>query len=117
MLWSTTQKAARHTSTFRVTASRTAPLTYQWQKNGVNISGATSASYTTPVTTTVDSGSTFDVVVNNAKGSATHFNVSSHCESDSAVDLPVAEERREHQRSDVCELHHPSYDHGRQWLD
>jgi len=42
------------------------PLTYQWQKNGANIAGATAASYTTPATTTSDSGSTFDVVVTNA---------------------------------------------------
>jgi len=54
-----------------VTASGTAPLSYQWQKNGVNIAGATSASYTTPVTTTADSGSTFTVVVSNSVGSVT----------------------------------------------
>src|SRR5260221_562738 len=62
---------AGQTATFTVTASGTAPLSYQWQKNGVNISGATVASYTTPVTTTGDSGSTFDVVVSNTKGSMT----------------------------------------------
>ena len=59
---------AGQTATFTVTASGTAPLSYQWQKNGVNISGATSASYTTPATTTADSGSTFDVVVTNSAG-------------------------------------------------
>ena len=32
--------------TFTVTASGTAPLAYQWQKNGVNVSGATSATLT-----------------------------------------------------------------------
>src|SRR5260221_498732 len=72
----TTQPASQtitagQTATFTVTASGTAPLSYQWQKNGVNISGATGASYTTPVTTTGDSGSTFDVVVSNTKGSMT----------------------------------------------
>jgi len=62
---------AGQTATFSVVASGTAPLSYQWQKNGVNIAGATSASYTTPATTTADSGATFDVVVTNTAGSAT----------------------------------------------
>src|SRR5437660_1095842 len=52
-------------------ANGTAPLTYQWQKNGTNIAGVTSASYTTSATTTSDSGSTFDVVVSNSAGPAT----------------------------------------------
>jgi hypothetical protein len=52
-------------------AAGTAPLAYQWQKNGANIAGATSASYTTPATATTDSGSTFDVVVSNTAGSVT----------------------------------------------
>jgi len=59
------------TSTFNVVATGTAPLNYQWQKNGTNITGAASASYTTPATGTSDSGSTFDVVVSNAAGAAT----------------------------------------------
>src|SRR5258708_20887074 len=57
--------AAGQTATFAVVASGTAPLSYQWQKNGVNIAGAPAASYTTPATTTSDSGSTFSVVVTN----------------------------------------------------
>src|SRR5207302_8117054 len=43
---------AGQTASFAVTANGTAPLSYQWQKNGANIGGATSASYTTPATTT-----------------------------------------------------------------
>src|SRR5215472_580057 len=62
---------AGQTATFSVVASGTAPLSYQWQKNGGNISGATSSSYTTPSTTTSDSGSTFAVVVSNTAGTAT----------------------------------------------
>jgi hypothetical protein len=65
---------AGQTATFGVAAGGTAPLSYQWQKNAVNISGATSASYTTPATTTSDSGSTFDVVVSNLAGSVTSAN-------------------------------------------
>src|SRR5205823_4838483 len=62
---------AGQTATFAVTATGTAPLSYQWQKNSANISGATSASYTTPATTASDSGSTFKVVVSNSAGTAT----------------------------------------------
>ncbi|HEV2195107.1 MAG TPA: immunoglobulin domain-containing protein [Candidatus Acidoferrum sp.] len=62
---------AGQVATFSVAASGSAPLSYQWQKNGVNIAGATSTSYTTPATTTADSGTTFRVLVNNSAGSAT----------------------------------------------
>ncbi len=72
----TTQPASQsvktgQTATFSVTASGTAPLSYQWQKNGVAIGGATSASYTTPATTAADNGVQFIVVVTNSVGSAT----------------------------------------------
>ncbi|MEP7243833.1 MAG: immunoglobulin domain-containing protein [Gammaproteobacteria bacterium] len=59
------------TATFSVAASGTAPLTYQWSKGGVAISGATSSSYTTPATTAGDSGSSFTVVVSNSAGNVT----------------------------------------------
>ena len=62
---------AGQTASFSVTASGTAPLNYQWKKNGAAISGATAASYTTPATTSADSGAQFSVVVNNASGSVT----------------------------------------------
>jgi hypothetical protein len=58
-------------ATFSVLASGTGPLTYQWQKNGAAISGATGTSYTTPATTTSDNGAKFVVVVRNAAGNAT----------------------------------------------
>lgn len=59
------------TATFRVIATGTAPLSYQWQKNSANISGATSASYTTIATVASDNGATFDVIVGNSVGSQT----------------------------------------------
>ena len=62
------------TATFSVVANGTAPLSYQWRKNGAAISGATSSSYTTPVETISDSGATFSVVVSNTAGSVTSNN-------------------------------------------
>jgi hypothetical protein len=59
------------TATFSVVATGTAPLAYQWQKNNTNISGATSASYTTPATVAGDNAATFRVVVTNSAGNAT----------------------------------------------
>jgi len=60
---------AGQTATFRAAASGTAPLAYHWQKNGVNVVGATSATYTTPATTSADNGSRFQLVVTNSTGS------------------------------------------------
>ena len=54
------------TATFSVVAAGTAPLTYQWQKNNVNISNATASSYTTPATVLGDSGAKFRVIVTNS---------------------------------------------------
>ena len=62
---------AGQTATFSVTATGTAPLSYQWMKSSTAISGATSASYTTPATATSDSGSSFTVKVSNSAGSMT----------------------------------------------
>ena len=66
-----TTVTAGQTATFSVAASGTQPFTYQWQKNGAAISGATASSYTTPATTTADNGSKFTVVVSNSAGSST----------------------------------------------
>ncbi|KPQ45106.1 MAG: Carbohydrate binding domain protein, partial [Candidatus Methanoperedens nitroreducens] len=59
------------TAIFSVAATGTAPLTYQWQKNGTNIPGATGASYTTPSATLSYNGAAYRVIVTNAKGSVT----------------------------------------------
>jgi hypothetical protein len=63
--------AAGQTATFSVTAAGTGTLAYQWNKSGAAIGGATSASYTTPATTSADSGSQFTVTVSNAAGKVT----------------------------------------------
>jgi regulation of enolase protein 1 (concanavalin A-like superfamily) len=62
---------AGQTATFSVTATGTAPLSYQWQKAGANISGAMSSSYITPATTMADNGSSYRVIVTNTAGSVT----------------------------------------------
>ena len=56
--------------TFTVAAGGTAPITYQWQKNGSAITGATSASYTIASAQASDSGA-YTVVVTNPGGSLT----------------------------------------------
>ncbi len=43
-------------------------INYQWQKDGVDIPGATSSTYTTPATSLGDNGSIFRVVVSNTNG-------------------------------------------------
>jgi Immunoglobulin domain len=63
--------APGQTATFNVLANGTAPLSYQWQKNSVKISGATLPTYTTGATTSADNGEQYRVVVSNASGSAT----------------------------------------------
>ena len=72
----TTQPASQtvtagQTASFTVAATGTAPLSYQWNKNGTAITGATSSTYTTPATTNSDSGAQFTVVVSNTVGSVT----------------------------------------------
>ena len=56
--------------TFTVSATGTAPLSYEWMKGGVNISGATTATLTLSSVTTASAGS-YTVLVSNSAGSAT----------------------------------------------
>jgi glucose/arabinose dehydrogenase len=58
-------------ATFSVAASGATPHSYQWQRDGVDIAGANSASYTIPSTTLADSGARFRCIVSNALGTAT----------------------------------------------
>lgn len=53
---------------FSVEADGTAPLTYQWERNGTVIAGATAATYSTPNTTLSDDGASFTVKVVNPLG-------------------------------------------------
>ncbi len=72
----TTQPASQtvevgQTATFTVAGTGTAPLNYQWQKNGVDIPGADGASYMTPPATLPDNGAVFRCIVTNPGGSVT----------------------------------------------
>ncbi|GAB2588390.1 hypothetical protein GCM10027190_41630 [Spirosoma areae] len=60
--------------TFSVSASGTPAPAYQWQRNGVAISGATSVSYVIPAVSPGDNGAVFKVVVSNTAGSVTSNN-------------------------------------------
>jgi hypothetical protein len=62
---------AGQTATFNVIAAGTAPLNYQWQKNGMPISAATLSTYTSPATTASDDATSLAVVVSNSAGSTT----------------------------------------------
>ena len=59
-----------HAATFSVVAKGSS-LSYQWQKNGTNISDAIGSMYTTPLTSMDDNGATFRVIISNAAGSVT----------------------------------------------
>jgi autotransporter-associated beta strand protein len=54
----------------RVVATGSAPITYQWRKNGANIPSATAASLALLAAQPMDSGS-YDVVISNPVGSVT----------------------------------------------
>ena len=58
-------------ATFSVVATGDAPLNYQWLRGGVDIGGATAASYTLASATLADSGAAFSVRVGNSAGSVT----------------------------------------------
>jgi len=60
---------AGQTATFSLVATGVPAPSYQWYKNGASIGSATSSSYTTPVTTSLDNGTSFYCQVSNVAGS------------------------------------------------
>ena len=58
------------TATFSVTATGSG-LSYRWQKNGADISGAISSSYTTPAVSATDNRAIFRCIAGNSAGSDT----------------------------------------------
>ena len=60
------------TASFSVIAVSTAPINYQWQKDGINIPGATSSTYTTnSLTLSDDNANSYRVIVSNSGGKDT----------------------------------------------
>jgi uncharacterized repeat protein (TIGR03806 family) len=58
-------------ATFRISATGTAPVRFQWQREQADIPGATSATYTIPAVRLADNGARFRCLVTNAFGTAT----------------------------------------------
>lgn len=58
-------------ATFQIAAAGATPIGYQWQRNGVDIPGATGSWFTLTSTMAGDDGATFRAVVTNPFGSAT----------------------------------------------
>jgi len=78
LLWTTIAHADQtlvlppgaNTATFSITnLAGTAPITFQWQKNGVNITGATASSFTLTKPSAADTG-TYTCVLTNPAGSS-----------------------------------------------
>ncbi|MBK9221011.1 MAG: SBBP repeat-containing protein [Saprospiraceae bacterium] len=57
------------TATFTVVVSGSLPFKYQWKRNGVNINGAISDTYTTPPFKIQDDGSNYSCTISNCNGS------------------------------------------------
>ena len=56
-------------ASFSISATGTSIITYQWQKNEINLPGEFQTSYTIPVTTNSDNNSTFRCIATNSVGS------------------------------------------------
>ncbi len=56
---------------FSVTATGTAPLTYQWQKNAANIANSNNATLSISAAAYADSGALYRCIVSNSKGADT----------------------------------------------
>ncbi len=65
------QVGVSQSATFTVSASGQAPLSFQWQRNGQDIPGANSASYTVDSATAQDDGAQFTVTISNNVGQVT----------------------------------------------
>ena len=81
-------------ATFTVSATGSAPLAYQWRRNGNVITGANGSSHTVSNPQLSDSGALFDVVVTNSFGSATsdtaQLTVTQNSVPSAAITQPVS---------------------------
>ena len=81
------------TATFTVDAMGSVPLSYQWRQNGVNIDGATSASYTTGPVSAGGSNTLYSVQITNAFGNATSSEAKLFVIPDESVDVDPSNRR------------------------
>ena len=81
-------------ATFTVSATGSAPLAYQWRRNGNVITGANGSSHTVSNPQLSDSGALFNVVVSNSFGSVTSdtalLTVTQNSAPAAAITQPVA---------------------------
>jgi glucose/arabinose dehydrogenase len=81
-------------ASFAVTASGTPPLQYQWQRNGADIAGATSSTYSIAAVKATDDGALFHCAVSNAQGTVTsrdaRLTVTNNTRPRPSIDTPVA---------------------------
>lgn len=80
----------RGSVTFRVLADGTPPYTYQWKKNGTDISGATSLNYTISSAAVADNNASYSVVVTGGQGNATSQNAVLTVKPDTVLPTIVA---------------------------
>lgn len=76
--------------TFTAGFTGTAPLTFQWMKNGVNLAGATEQSLTLTNVPGSDNGAKFKVQITNAQGSATSDEATLTVQADTEVPTVVS---------------------------
>ena len=65
-------------ATFTVIANGSLPLTYQWRRNGTDLSGASANTLVTSAMSLADQGAAYSVVVTNSLGSVTSANAILH---------------------------------------
>jgi glucose/arabinose dehydrogenase len=79
--------------TFSVAASGNTPLTYQWQRNGANIAGATATSYVVAAASLADNGARFRCRVTNPAGTTSSneavLTVTANRPPVASIDLPA----------------------------
>ncbi|HSQ71315.1 MAG TPA: hypothetical protein VLM87_02745 [Rubrivivax sp.] len=76
-------------ASFSVIAQGSQPLQYQWQRDGVDIVGATAASFTTAAVSAVDAGSRYRVVVRNPGGEVSSTEASLNVDGGGPVVLGI----------------------------